>query len=255
MTTGIRKAGEFCWINMLTPQPAEAREFFGTLLGWTYTEMPGMGHAVLVGGRHIGGLFDLEGPNTPKGLTPHIGVMIKVESADVGGERVRALGGEAKPAFDIMNRGRMACCTDPNGAQFDVWEPKTMHGTDVDGRVHGAPTWFETITSDVDRATRFYSELFGWTPEVKTMPEFAYTTFKLGTDYVAGLMPILARMGKVPSVWATYFTVNNADETAALAAKLGAKLCVPPCDIPGVGRFCGLTSPQGVVFFALEYAS
>ena len=67
MTTGTRKTGEFCWINMLTPQPAEAREFFGKLLGWTYVEMPGMGHAMQVGGRDIGGLFDLDGPNTPPG--------------------------------------------------------------------------------------------------------------------------------------------------------------------------------------------
>jgi len=28
MTTGTRKAGEVCWINMLTPQPAQARVFF-----------------------------------------------------------------------------------------------------------------------------------------------------------------------------------------------------------------------------------
>ena len=65
MTTGTRKSGEFCWINMLTPRPTEARAFFGKLLGWTYGEIPGMGHAVKVGGRDIGGLFDLEGPNTP----------------------------------------------------------------------------------------------------------------------------------------------------------------------------------------------
>src|SRR5438477_399551 len=55
--TGIRKPGEFCWINMLTPQPAEAREFFGKVLGWTYFEMPGIGHGIKVGGRDIGGLF------------------------------------------------------------------------------------------------------------------------------------------------------------------------------------------------------
>lgn len=56
MTTGTRKTGEFCWINMLTPQPAEARTFFGKLLGWTYVEMRGIvGHVVEVGGRSIGG--------------------------------------------------------------------------------------------------------------------------------------------------------------------------------------------------------
>lgn len=44
MTTGVRGPGEFCWINMLTPEPAKAREFFGSRLDWTSTEIPGMGH-------------------------------------------------------------------------------------------------------------------------------------------------------------------------------------------------------------------
>jgi catechol 2,3-dioxygenase-like lactoylglutathione lyase family enzyme len=52
MANGLRKAGEFCWTNMLTPRPAEAREFFGRILGWTYFEMPGIGHGVRVGGRN-----------------------------------------------------------------------------------------------------------------------------------------------------------------------------------------------------------
>ena len=46
--TGTRKPGEFCWINMLTPQPEQARDFFGKLLGWSYFEMPGIGHGVQV---------------------------------------------------------------------------------------------------------------------------------------------------------------------------------------------------------------
>src|SRR4029079_12308132 len=99
MATGTRKTGEFCWINMLTPQPAEARAFFSELLGWTYVEMPGMGHRVQVGGRDIGGLFDLAHPNTPKGTPPLIGVMVKVASADATCEKARELGGKAKPAF------------------------------------------------------------------------------------------------------------------------------------------------------------
>ena len=68
-------------------------------------------------------------------------------------------------------------------------------GTDVDRTRHGAPSWFETLTTDVDRATEFYSGLFGWTPEVMPMPGAAYTTFKLGDRHVAGMMPITRRWG------------------------------------------------------------
>ena len=151
MTMGLRKPGEFCWINMITPQPAggDARSS-RELLGWTYFEMPGIGHGVRVGGHDIGGLFDLDGPNTPPGTPPHIGVMVKVESADAVVEKVAALGGKAKPPFDIMDQGRMAVCFDPNGAEFDLWEPKKSLGTDVDSQ----PARRAELVRDVDDRRR-----------------------------------------------------------------------------------------------------
>lgn len=254
MTAAVRKTGEFCWINMLTPQPDEAREFFGKLLGWTYAEMPGMGHLIKVDGRDIGGLFDLDGPNTPPGTPPVIGVMVKVDSADATTEKVKSLGGQAMAPFDVMENGRMAVCHDPNGANFDLWEPKQSPGTDADANHHGGPSWFETLTSDVDRAKKFYADLFGWTSETTPMGDMNYTTFKLGNSFVAGMMAITPEMGTFPPHWGVYFTVNDTDEAARQATELGAAIFVPPQDIPGIGRFCGIVSPQGVRFYAIKYA-
>jgi uncharacterized protein len=248
-----RTPGEFCWINILTPRPVEAREFFGRLLGWTYFEIPGVGHGMKVGGHEIGGLFDLDGPNTPKGVPPCIGVMVKVDSVDAACEKVKSLGGSVKMAFDIQDNLRMAVCFDPNGANFDLWESKKGHGTDVDSHQHGAPSWFETLTSDIDRATPFYASLFGWTPEVMKMPGYEYVVFKLDNIPVAGMMAISPEMGQLSPHWGVYFTANNADETARLAVELGANLCVPVRDIPNVGRFAGITSPQGVTFYVIKY--
>ena len=253
MTTGVRKAGDFCWINMLTPEPAQAREFFGGLLGWTYIEMPGMGHLVQVNGRNIGGLFDLAGPNTPPGTPPVIGVMIKVDSADATAVKVNELGGKAMPAFDIADQGRMAVCFDPNGANFDLWEGKGSPGTDADSRDHGAPSWFETLTTDIDRAATFYARLFGWVPQVKPMPGIVYTTFSLAGTPIAGMMQITPQMGAMPPNWGTYFTVTDAAAASKETAAKGGTICVPVREVPEVGRFCGLTSPQGVPFSVIEY--
>lgn len=254
MATGIRKTGEFCWINMLTPQPDAAREFYARLLGWTYVEMPGVGHRVQVGGRDVGGLFDLASPQTPPGTPPHIGVMVKVGSADATVERVKALGGTAQPAFDIFDQGRMAVCFDPNGAAFDVWEPKQGEGMDADSSLRGAPSWFESMTTDVDRAAKFYSALFGWIIEPMPMDDFTYTLFKLGDAYVGGMMAITPDMGELSPHWGTYFTVDDADAVARDAPALGATVYIPPMDVPGVGRFCGIVSPQGVPFMVMQYS-
>lgn len=255
MRSGMRKPGEFCWINILSPRPEEACAFFSTVLGWTCFEMGGIGYGLRVGGKQFGGLFDVVSPRTPTGTPPVIGVMIKVENADATAEKIRSLGGKAEPAFDVMNAGRMAVCRDPNGANFDVWEPRALAGTEVDSNLHGAPSWFETLTTDVDRASRFYSALFGWVPGKKPLPHFTYTTFKLGDTLVAGMLPIMPQMGNLSPHWATNFTVTDVDEAARVAVTLGATICVPAQEIPGVGRFAGITSPQGVRFFVVHYAS
>lgn len=260
MVTGTRRVGEFCWVNMLTPRAADARAFFGELLRWTYVELPGLGHRIQVGGRDVGGLFDVTAPNTPPGTPPQIGVMVKVESADKTARRVAELGGKARPAFDIGDAGRLAVCFDPNGVEFDAWQPRTMLGTDVDSREHGAPTWFETLTSDVDRAAEFYGKLFGWTSARVPNPEMDYRVFALAGEHVGGAMPLaqtqlVRTMPNVRPHWTTYFAVEDADAIARDTARLRGTICVPVQDIPNIGRFCGVTSPQGVTFFVLQYVS
>jgi predicted enzyme related to lactoylglutathione lyase len=253
--SGPRRSGEFCWINILTPQPALARDFFGTLLGWTYFEIPGVGHGIKAGGVEFGGLFDLESPNTPPGARPELGVMVKVESADATCEKTVTLGGRAKPTFDINGKLRMAVCADPNGASFDVWEAKHSHGTEILGTQPGAPSWFELMTTDVTGAAKFYSELFGWTTDVAPLPGSTYTTFKLGPLSVAGMLELTPQMGNQRPQWVTYFTVTDAEATAREAVTLGAVICRRVRDVPGTGRFCGITSPQGITFCVVEYAN
>jgi predicted enzyme related to lactoylglutathione lyase len=257
MPTGIRKPGQFCWVNMLSRQPAAEREFFGKLFGWTYAEVPGMGHRMKVGGREIGAIFDVAGPNNPSGMLPHIRGLVKVDNADATCEHASSLGGHAKPVIDLGDQGRIATCIDPNGAHIVIWETNKSPGTDVDSTQHGAPSWFETLTTEVDLARKFYCGLFGWTTEIQWIPGLEYTTFKLGAEYVAGMMKIRPDMadGTLTPHWGVYFTVNDADATARDALALGAELCVPLRDIPRTGRFCGITSPQGVTFYVIKYTS
>jgi predicted enzyme related to lactoylglutathione lyase len=254
MASGIRKPGDFCWINMLTPQPTDARAFFGALLGWTYAEIPGVGHLIQVGGRDVGGLFDLAAPNTPPGTPPMIGVMMKVESADVTAAKATSLGGRTKPAFDIGDQLRMAVCFDPAGVEFDIWESKRGHGTEINSREPGAPTWFELMTTDTDGARTFYQDLFGWTSEQGPMPGGVYTRFRLSGEPVGGMMALTPEMGALPPQWRTYFTVGDAHATAQRAVELGGTLCMRVIAVPGVGEFCGITSPQGVSFCVIAYA-
>jgi predicted enzyme related to lactoylglutathione lyase len=253
MTTGLRQDNDFCWVNMITPQPAEARRFFGELFGWSYVELPMVhGCEMQVQGRSVGAMFDCDHPTTPKGTPPLIGVAIKLASADDFCVRAAALGGTTRAPMDILDFGRMVVCHDPDGAELDGWQPRKQQGSDVDRRAHGAPGWFQVMCRDSDRAAKFYTQLFGW--KARVYPERGnYTVFSLADEEIAGMMQIGPRPGADEPHWSTWFTVDDVDETARRAVALGGKLIVQLHDVPDVGRFCALTSPHGVPFHAITW--
>ncbi len=254
MAKGKRRVHDFCWINVMTPELDDAASFFQQVLGWDYGEgIPG-GHVIQVEGLAAGALMDLA--QCPPGIPPVIGVMIKVENADATVARVNALGGRAEPAIDVMGNGRMASCTDPTGAIFNIWQPLAKDGAECEPCVHGAPTWFELLTTDPESAVEFYTELFGWSAVAEyPAPGMTYTVFHHGGAQIAGAMRFMPEMlGSVPPHWGTYFTVRGADETVELAKQSHAELCFGPHDIPNVGRFALLKSPQGVPFHVLQHA-
>ncbi len=49
-----------------------------------------------------------------------------------------------------------------------------------------------------------------------------------------------------------YITVAECTERAARAGRLGRKICVPPPDIPNVGRFSVIADPQGAAFSLIQ---
>jgi predicted enzyme related to lactoylglutathione lyase len=119
----------------------------------------------------------------------------------------------------------------------------------------GVFSWNELMTTDVAAAKAFYGALFGWTAQDMPMEsaDRAYTMLKLGDKEVGGLMAIPPQAQGCPPHWGCYVTVADADASARKAESLGAKILVPPTDIPGVGRFFVLQDPQGAVLAAIAY--
>ena len=54
------------------------------------------------------------------------------------------------------------------------------------------------------------------------------------------------------SFWLAYVQVDNADALCERATRLGAKVTVPPTDIPNVGRFACWLDPQQASIAVLQ---
>lgn len=119
---------------------------------------------------------------------------------------------------------------------------------------HGAFSWSELMTTDVEAARRFYGTLFGWGTKTMDMAGGPYTTCQVGENSVAGIMKIPADAGGMPPQWGVYVTVNNVEETIGKAVSMGGKVVMPPMDVPNVGRMAVLQDPQGANLSIIKYA-
>ena len=119
----------------------------------------------------------------------------------------------------------------------------------------GAVSWSELTTRDPETARNFYGALFGWTFETYPMEGTPHTVFKVSGEDVGGIMATPAESPDMPPSWGLYITVDDVDAAAEKATGLGATVCVPPRDMPDVGRFCVLKDPQGAYISIISYTN
>ena len=121
---------------------------------------------------------------------------------------------------------------------------------------HGTFSWCELITTDVEAAKAFYSQLFGWTMEPVTHEAdegMQYNLVKVDGTEIGGIMAVPAHAPGMPPCWGAYVTVDDVDAAAGKAGELGGDVVVPLTDIPGVGRFCVIRDPQGATISMITY--
>jgi predicted enzyme related to lactoylglutathione lyase len=157
--------------------------------------------------------------------------------------------------MDVMEAGRMAIIADPTGAVFGIWQAGEHKGAELVNEP-GSLTWNELMTRDVDAAKRFYQAVFGIEPaEVPMGDGPPYTIFNVNDRGVAGVLAMGDDFpAEVPSMWATYFAVDDTDAAMAKATSLGATVSREPFDIPGVGRIGVLNGPHGEMFAVIKNA-
>lgn len=117
----------------------------------------------------------------------------------------------------------------------------------------GTFAWNELGTRNVDECRTFYTELLGWEALDMPMPTGMYTVFQKGGVNVGGMWKMGEEMGNIPSHWLSYIAVEDVDVATARAEQLGAKIQMPPTDIPEIGRFSVVMDPGGAVFSLMTF--
>jgi uncharacterized protein len=254
-TTGY-PPGTPCWVDIVTPDLAGAKEFYGALFGWKAVASPDLDAAT---GTEEYVMFAKDGQLVAGALQPAMAGLpptwnIYFSTADTAAavKAVEAAGGQVhRPPTKEFDQGVSAVCSDAEGAVFSLWQPVKLTGmalTDAPGSF----CWSEVATRDPDSAKDFYPAVFGWTPVTTDHDGAPCTQWTMGDRSVAGMMLIEPPMpDHVPPHWLVYFMVDDLKESMETVTRLGGRCLSGPMDI-GIGLSAVLKDPSGPVFGVME---
>ncbi len=111
--------GTFIWNELNTHDARKACEFYSSLLGWRFEEMPmpdGVYRIAKLGDNTVAGLFEMKGKDF-EGVPPHWLSYIEVDDIDNRVAAAKRAGATMiREPFDVEGVGRIAILKDPVGA-------------------------------------------------------------------------------------------------------------------------------------------
>jgi uncharacterized protein len=265
-----------CWVDTSQPDPDAALPFYRGLFGWEFENaMPeGTDGKYFIARLRAGDVAAVG--SVPEGAPAHASwnTYVWVDNADAAAAKARDAGGAVvSEPFDVMDAGRMAVISDPEGAVFCAWQAKSHKGAGVVNE-HGALNFNSLVTRDPERASAFYGALFGWkllvlpagamwalpgygdhleerTPGLRKMMEQMDAPEGF-IDVVAALTPIAPSDTETLAHWSVTFGVDDANAAAAKARALGGEVIGGPYDAPWA-RTTVIQDPQGARFIASQF--
>jgi uncharacterized protein len=120
--------------------------------------------------------------------------------------------------------------------------------TEVQKHAPGMFCWVELAAKDGPAAKKFYRSLFDW--GVDDIPNDAgvYSMVQKKGKNAGGLYEQGPQEQGIPPHWNSYICVDNADETAEQAKKLGGNVILGPFDVMEHGRMAVILDPAGAAF-------
>ncbi len=213
------------WLELNTPDPGRAREFYGALFGWTFED-----DLCLLNGLPIAAIRPLgEGYEGPEWT-----VFFAADDCDGVAGRVSAAGGRiVRAPYEDGMRGRAALVSDTVGARFGLWQGRELVGTRL---VNGYGTFIfnELYTVEQEKTHGFYREVFGYRPlrsggEADLVRHDSHTVASIGfpepaqdEEHLKEIQGSFRRPGI--TAWMTYFAVEDATDAVNVLLEAGGQV-------------------------------
>lgn len=211
--------GTLCWVDLGTRDPVAAARFYTELFGWEVDEPDGLGYRLCrLDGRLVAGLAD-----HPDAELPWWSTNVTVADVDEAARRIEALGGAVTSGPGRFgDYGRWVAATDPSETKVLLFEHLEAEAVEL----RDAPnTWThsELVTSaPPEDVSPFYEGMFGWRTTASTPAAWTLD----GRPVATIARPPAGWPGSRPSLWVTWFAVDDVATAVDRASALGGSSAV-----------------------------
>jgi predicted enzyme related to lactoylglutathione lyase len=251
-------AGKVIFVELVTPDIAAAKQFYGGLFGWSFRDLAGGGLTYAqasVGGHTVAGLVQRDVPagehRQPAWLT-----FLSVNDVDAAKTTALQLGGKVLfEPHDFPDRGREAVLADPQGAVFAVLASSSGDTPDTLA-APGDWIWSSLLTSDPDKGAAFYQTLFNYEVFELAAEQGGEHLLLASDNYArASVNSLPLNVPNMHPHWLSYVRVTDTVAMVAKAVSLGGRVLVPPRVDRHGGRIAVVADPLGAPFGLLEWPS
>jgi predicted enzyme related to lactoylglutathione lyase len=259
-----------CWIDTEQPDIEAAAEFYAGLFGWSFEDVspPGAPGRYLIA--KLDG-HDVAGIASTRERAAVWSTHVSVEDADAAVRRLVAAGAGVRSApADVGEGGRGAALSDPEGAEFRIWQARRRLGAQVVNQP-GAWNFSDLHTPNPGAAIAFYEDAFGWQVddlgfammirrpgygdhlEATVDPDIRARQSGLAAPpgFEDAIAWIAATAPDEPPHWHVSFTVADRDQTVVDATRLGAQILRQ--DDTQWTREALIRDPQGAEFTVSQF--
>lgn len=124
------KVGDICWNELATPNNQAAKDFYGKVFGWKFTDhdMGDMTYTMIKNGdKDFGGIWTIP-KEMQQEIPPHWMAYILVDNLESYVQKAKDNGAKVKKDItQAGNMGRFATIADPTGAYIALWQPLQMN--------------------------------------------------------------------------------------------------------------------------------
>jgi predicted enzyme related to lactoylglutathione lyase len=252
-----RHAGKVIWLDLVTPDLAGAKRFYGELFGWTFQDVAKGRTPYCVAslnGAPVAGLVQRAmGPGErrqPAWLT-----FLSVADVEQAARSAVANGGKVlSEPRSYSPRGRQAVFADPQGAVFAVLQSSSGDPADVLAQP-GQWIWSSLLAGDPDQDAAFYRAMFGYQVIDQIRDDGVEHVLLASDDYArASVNAPPPGSSLLHSHWLNFVRVADTAAAVARVKALGGRVLVTPHLDRHGGSIAVVADPSGAPFGLLEWS-